>query len=110
MRLNRNGRVKHERESRRPVGSLCTLLLNRGLYRLRAHCNFRVVNFRTRNREHQSRCVAEVLYEGDWTGATRQIMNAVESQLDIVKLFARLFEVLVELYVDDCQARARDRF
>src|ERR1044071_9362985 len=108
MRLNRNGRVKHERESRRSVGSLRTLLLDRGLYRLRAHCNFRVVDFRTRNREHQSRCVAKILDEVDWTGATRQIVNAVESQLDIVKLFASLFQVLIELDVDDCKPGTRD--
>src|ERR1041384_1388740 len=88
MRLNRNRRVEHESES--GTGRICTFMLDRSLDCLRAPRDFGVVDFRTRNREHQSRCVAEVLDEVDWAGATRQIANTVEPQLDIVKLFASL--------------------
>src|ERR1043165_6832376 len=108
MCLKRNGRVEDERE---PVAvEACALVVDRGGDALRAQSDVGVVSLRSRDRQHQRRRVAEVLNKVDWTSAIRQIVNAVELQLDIVKLFAGLFEVLVELDVDDRGARTRDRF
>jgi hypothetical protein len=69
--LNRNRRVEHECESRRLVSRIRTFMLYRSLDCLRAHRDFSVVNFRARYCEHQSRRVAEVFDEVDWTSALR---------------------------------------
>src|SRR5262249_53948161 len=111
MCLQRDRRIEYERESCRLVAlDAGALVVDCGRNALSTQGDVSIVGLGARNGEHQGRRVAEVFNEVDWTSATRQIANAVKLQLDIVKLLAGLLEILIELDVDNRQARARDRF
>src|ERR1041385_5070527 len=110
MCLQRDRRIEDERESRRLIAlGGGAFVIDCGRDALCTQIDVSFVSLGTRNGQHQSRRVTEVFNEVDWTSATRQIVNAVELQLDVVKFFAGLFQILVELDVDNRKARARDR-
>ena len=71
-----------------------------------AYIEIHVVGRRAGHGQHQRRRVAEILDEVDGAGALGQIRHAVQLELDIVELFARLLHALIEFHVDDGGSRA----
>ena len=112
LRADRLREVHHDRESRFIAGGvcLCSDCFNGLLYSPGAQSDFDIAHLWTGDGEHQGGGVAKVFNEVNRPGIVRQVVDAVELELDVVKLFSAVLDFLVQFQVDHRYAGARDGF